>query len=150
MSYKQYFDFNVDVCHISEFIAENLAKLPFARWEKVITYHDPCRLGRGMGVYDAPRMILHSIPGVEFVEMENTKNLSLCCGTSCWTHCNKYSKLMQVNRLKEATATGAEMMVTTCWECEIHFRCTMHASAWQQVNIEIKDLSVLVSSLLQE
>ncbi len=150
MSYRQYFDFNVEVCHISEFIAENLAKLPFARWEKVVTYHDPCRLGRGMGVYDAPRRILTSIPGVEFVEMENTKNLSLCCGTSCWTNCNRYSKLMQVNRLKEATATGAEIMVTTCWECEIHFHCTMHTSAWQQVNIEVKDLSVLASSLLQE
>jgi len=150
VSYKKYFDFNVDVCHISEFIAENLTELTFARWEKVVTYHDPCRLGRGMGVYDAPRRVLNSIPGVKLVEMENTKNLSLCCGTSCWTNCNKYSKLMQVNRIKEATVTGAEIMVTTCWECEIHFRCTMRTSAWQQVNIEVKDLSVLASSLLQE
>lgn len=150
VSYKHYFDFDVEVCHISEFIAENLAKFAFAQWENVVTYHDPCRLGRGMGVYDAPRKVLHSIPGVEVVEMENTKNLSRCCGTSCWTNCTKYSKLMQVNRIKEATATGAEVMVTACWECEIHFRCAMHTSAWQQTNIEVKDLTISVSSLLQD
>ena len=150
VSYKHYFDFDVDVCHISELIAENLAKFTFARWETVVTYHDPCRLGRGMGVYEAPRRVLRSIPGVELVEMEHTTNLSRCCGTSCWTNCTKYSKLMQVNRIKEANATGAEVMVTTCWECAIHFRCTMQANAWQQANIEVKDLSVLASSLLQD
>jgi Fe-S oxidoreductase len=122
--------------------------LEFSESGKRVTYHDPCRLGRGMKVYDAPREILRAIPGLELVEMKNKRELSSCCGTSCWINCGGYSKLMQVNRLKEAAASGAEALVTTCWECAIHFRCTLRPEAWQQTSMEVEDLTVLAVSLL--
>jgi Fe-S oxidoreductase len=149
-SYGEYFgELDFEVCHISEIVSEHLSDLRLNGCKRRMTFHDPCRLGRGMGVYDAPRHILGSIPGVELVEMEHTRELSRCCGVSCWTNCNRYSKLMQVNRLQEAAATGADLLVTSCWECAMHFSCTVRPSAWQQVQVEIVDLIALAGSLLQ-
>jgi len=151
VSYREYFGgLDFEVCHISELLAENLSRLRFREWKAVVTYHDPCRLGRGMGVYDPPRELLRSIPGLRLVEMEHARELSLCCGTSCWTGCNRYSKLMQLGRLKEAAATGAATLVTSCWECALHFRCATRSSAWQQVRVQVVDLVALVEGLLQE
>jgi Fe-S oxidoreductase len=140
----------VEVRHLSELVAERLSQLSFSEWPHRITYHDPCRLGRGMGVYEAPREVLRAVPGLELVEMEHSRESAQCCGTSCWTNCSRYSKLMQVKRLQEAVATGAEALVTPCWECGLHFRCTTRAEAWQQVDMEIQDWAVLLAELLQE
>jgi Fe-S oxidoreductase len=137
-----------EVRHITDFIAERIDGLKFSPWRKRVTYHDPCWLGRGMGVYDAPRKILRSIPGVELVEMKNSRELSSCCGTSCWSNCTNYSKLMQVNRLEEAFRSGAEAIVTACWECEIHFFCTLRPQAWKEVSIEVEDLILRAGSLV--
>lgn len=151
VSYREYFGgLGFEVRHISELLAENLSRLRFKEWPAVVAYHDPCRLGRGMGVYEPPRELLRSIPGVRLVEMEHARERSLCCGTSCWTGCNRYSKLMQLGRLREAAATGAATLVTSCWECALHFRCAMRSSAWQQVRVQVADLVSLVEALLQE
>jgi Fe-S oxidoreductase len=137
-----------EVRHITEFIAERIDGLKFNQWRKKVAYHDPCWLGRGMGIYEAPRGILHAIPGVELVEMKNSRELSSCCGTSCWSNCTKYSRLMQVNRLREAVQSGAEAIVTACWECEIHFLCTLRPQAWKEVSIEVEDLILRAGSLV--
>lgn len=137
-----------EVRHITEFVAERIDGLKFNPWKKKITYHDPCWLGRGMGIYDAPREILRAIPGVELVEMKNTREHSSCCGTSCWSNCTGYSKLIQINRLKEAVQSGAETLVTACWECEIHFLCTLRPQAWKEVTIEVEDLILRAGSLV--
>ncbi len=149
-SYAEYSGgLDCEICHITEFVANHLSELKFSEYRQRVTYHDPCRLGRGMGVYDAPREILRAIPGVELVEMKNTRDYSSCCGTSCWTNCNRYSKLIQINRLREAASVGAEALVTTCWECAIHFNCATRPEAWRQVFMDVSDLTVLAASLLQ-
>jgi heterodisulfide reductase subunit D len=140
-------DFQVH--HITEFIARRLDGFAFRELKKRVTYHDPCRLGRGMGVYDAPREILRAIPGVEFVEMPTSREHAACCGTSCWINCTGFSKLMQVNRLREAASVGAELLVSACWECIIHFKCAIRQKSWKQVYIDIEDLVTLTSSLLR-
>jgi Fe-S oxidoreductase len=138
------------VLHITEIIAENLNKLEFHELKKRVTYHDPCRLGRGMGVYDPPREILRAIPRIELVEMQTSREYASCCGTSCWVNCNRYSKLMQVNRLREAANVGAELLVSSCWECTIHFKCALSPRAWKQVFIPVEDQLTLIASLLKE
>jgi len=103
-------------------------------WVGRITYQDPCRLGRHLGIYDAPRSALAGL-GFDLVEMERTRHASLCCGTSCWTSCGQVSKNIQVERLKEARATGAQMLVTACVKCQIHFRCAQDDPALRQENV---------------
>ena len=67
-------------CHISEFLAEHLKSQQLTRFESRVTWHDPCRLGRGMNVYDAPRMVLTQIPGLVVIEPYRTREKAVCCG----------------------------------------------------------------------
>jgi Fe-S oxidoreductase len=138
------------ICHITGFIACNLARLHFDVCEKTATLHDPCRLGRFMGEYDAPRDILRAVPGLKLVEMPRSREMAPCCGTSCWTHCSRYSKQIQVLRLAEACTAGAGVLLTPCAECAVHFRCTMRPGAWQETDLPVQDLLTFIEPLARE
>ena len=113
-----------------------------------VTYQDPCRLGRFMGVYDAPRQVIEAL-GLKLVEMEHSGKNALCCGTSCWTNCGAVNKQIQVDRLREAQATGAELLVTACPKCQIHFKCALDdARVSEEIGIEIRDLVTLVDEAM--
>jgi len=115
-----------------------------------ITYQDPCHLGRHLGIYDAPRQVMSDL-GFELREMERTRNASLCCGTSCWRACGQVSKSIQVDRLREARATGAETLVTTCLKCQIHLKCAQEDPILgEQIDIQICDLTTLVAEMLPD
>ncbi|MCJ7664394.1 MAG: succinate dehydrogenase iron-sulfur subunit, partial [Desulfobacterales bacterium] len=80
---KPYTDDGLNVQHYTQFIAEALEQGKFKlskALKKRVTYHDPCFLGKRNEIYDAPRRILASINGLEFVEMRRTKENSFCCG----------------------------------------------------------------------
>jgi len=69
--------------------------------------------------------------------------------TNGWTHCDAANKAIQVQRLREARATGAEAMVTACLKCQIHFRCAlMDAQLKGKIEIEMVDLATLVAEQL--
>lgn len=143
------------VGHISELIAEKVdaGELEFSATdtEKVVTYQDPCRLGRHSGVYDEPRAVLREIPGLELVEMDRNREGSLCCGTSSWINCDLTSKKIQAARLTSAKATGADTLVTCCPKCHIHFKCALQDGLLAKTAaIEIKDLAVVVAEAMQE
>ncbi len=142
---------NFEVLHASEFLAELIdkGKIKFAgKFDKKVSYQDPCRLGRHMGVYDPPRRVIASIPGVELVEMERNREGALCCGVSAWMACGKHSKQIQMERLKEAKRTTADLLITACPKCQIHLNCAMKEKLPvkpKEVTIETSDLSVLVA-----
>ncbi len=119
-------------------------------WGSRVTYQDPCRLGRHLGVYDAPRQAIADL-GYELVEMRRHAESSLCCGTTCWTTCGQVSKNIQVERLKEASATGAELLVTACQKCQIHFKCAQNDPLLgEELSIQIRDLTTLIADKLSE
>ena len=134
--------------HISEFLAEKIGKdgLKLKEIKKKVTYQDPCRLGRHLGIYDASRKVLESIPGIQLVEMEHNRADSICCGTSAFTNCDSYSNMIRKERLSEAKATGAEILITSCPKCQTHFRCAMVDKGEEHrpiPKIEIMDLANL-------
>ncbi|MFQ6014555.1 MAG: (Fe-S)-binding protein [Anaerolineae bacterium] len=141
----------MEVLHISELLAEQLLKgeLQIADYElQSVTYHDPCRLGRHMRLYDEPRQVIESL-GLELVEMAHNRNRALCCGTSAWTNCGAANKQIQVERLREAKATGAEMLVTACPKCQIHLKCAMaDERLGEEIEMEIQDLTTLAGTCL--
>jgi Fe-S oxidoreductase len=57
-----------------------LVKCQYMDFENRVTYQDPCFLGRYNNIYDEPRQILQSIPGIELVEMERNRKDAFCCG----------------------------------------------------------------------
>ncbi|MGQ9722991.1 MAG: (Fe-S)-binding protein [Candidatus Jordarchaeum sp.] len=84
-----------------------------------VTYHDPCHLGRHMGVYDAPRNILKAIPGIEIVEMPRTRENAWCCGSGGGVKSGygEWSVETAYERVKEAEKLGVEAIVSACPFC---------------------------------
>jgi Fe-S oxidoreductase/coenzyme F420-reducing hydrogenase delta subunit len=145
---------DVEVVHISELLAGRIdaGKLEFGvRVDAKVTYQDPCRLGRYMGVYAAPRKVLSSIPGVELVEMEHSAADAICCGVSSWVSCGATAKSIQMARLAEAASTGADVLITACPKCQIHFKCALSGKVpveREAVDIPVQDLTSIVARAL--
>jgi Fe-S oxidoreductase len=98
-------------------------------------------------VYDAPRRLLEAC-GVELREMPRSRADAVCCGVSSWMSCGRCSKAVQIDRLREAVATGAQAMVSPCLKCSIHFNCALTGELplpREEVEIEIVDLTSLLA-----
>lgn len=123
--------------HISQLIEEALisGRLKPTRKDRLrVSYHDPCRLGRGLGIYAAPRAVLSNLPGVELVEMQRSGATSFCCGA--WAFGNYYPNLpieTARRRLEEFYATGADLLVTACPDCKAQFNKAMPSDQQDRV-----------------
>ncbi len=86
---------------------------------EIVTYHDPCDLGRNSGEYLAPRRVITSIPGVQFVELSENGRKALCCGGGGDVEMYDDGLTAQVARKKaeQVQATGATLCVTACQQC---------------------------------
>tara|TARA_Y100001935_G_scaffold195512_1_gene163634 strand:+ start:1050 stop:3830 length:2781 start_codon:yes stop_codon:yes gene_type:complete len=112
------------VMHTTEFLVENGFDMNLKSEEDVtVTFHDPCRLGRQMNIYDQPRDLISGVDGVDLVEMEHHGEDALCCGVSSMMSCNENSRALRVQRFEEVNATGADIMLTSCPKCVSHFEC---------------------------
>jgi Fe-S oxidoreductase len=110
-----------------------------------VTYHDPCYLGRQNGIYEAPRRLLQSIPGLTLIEMASNKESSLCCGGGgggAWSDVPPQQRL-GVLRVEEALSTGAEVIATACPYC-----IRMLSEAVRELGVEdqiaVRDLAELL------
>jgi Fe-S oxidoreductase len=138
--------FPYEVMHLSEYLhkAEFVAE---KKLDGIATYQDPCRLGRFQGVYEAPRSLLGSV--LELREMRHSGPGSWCCGNSAWLGCDKYSKQMQIERLREARETQGHLMVTACPKCQIHLSCAMRdANALEDLEVAIADFSNVMARVV--
>jgi Fe-S oxidoreductase len=143
-----------DVLHLSELMAELLKAGKLASKKDLggvkVTYHDPCYLGRHSKVYDAPRDVLKSIPGLDFVEMERSREESMCCGGGgggLWMEKQKGERLSDL-RIEEALATGASILATACPYCIAMFEDSVRTlNADDQ--IKIKDVTELFLESLE-
>ena len=115
------FGFEAEVYHSTQFAAKLLqeGKLkPKRPVTETITYHDSCYLGRYNDVYDPPRYILESIPGVKLVEMDRSRNKSMCCGAGGGGMFKEETGTrINVMRSKQAIDTGASIIGTACPYC---------------------------------
>lgn len=115
---------NYEVIHHSQLL-EKLVKTgaltPKNPVEAKITYHDPCYLGRHNSIYDEPRSVLNSVPGVNTVEMHKHRSKGFCCGAGgsrMWLEEN-IGKRVNMERTDQALVTGADVVSTACPYCMI-------------------------------
>jgi len=150
--YPEEFMVNFEVTHISQFLIELIdsGRLKFEQaYEKKVTYHDPCYLGRHNNIYDAPREILRRIPGLELVEMGENRENSLCCGGGgggIWMDVPMGERLSDV-RLAQALDTGASVMASFCPYCMLNFENSRLTLEDSDV-IEIKDVTEIIEELI--
>ncbi|MEA3339748.1 MAG: (Fe-S)-binding protein, partial [Chloroflexota bacterium] len=136
----------IQLQHASEFLTEMLddGKLPpLGPVEEIVTYHDPCDLGRKSGVYDAPRKVLTSIPGLELREMASNRENSLCCGGGGDVEIADptVSRAVAGRRMAQVQATGARYVASACQQCK---RTLQEGARRHKIRVRAIDLAELV------
>lgn len=143
----------IKVQHYTQFILELIeqGKLHFSKKiNKVVTYHDPCYLGRHNNIYDAPRKILEAIPGLSLVEMERTRENSFCCGGGggrIWIEEAPAEERPSVNRAREAASVNPDILATACPLCLINFVDAVKVIGKEE-KIQVKDIAELVKEAM--
>jgi Fe-S oxidoreductase len=136
-------DWNIEVEHATQTIWQAIKKGKLKIKKLVnakITYHDPCHLGRYVGVYDEPREILKFL-GYDLVEMEFNKADAFCCGGGGGVKVNypKLAEKIAKDRITQALKTNAKLLVTTCPLC---YACLREASKNKIKVIEFSSLLI--------
>jgi heterodisulfide reductase subunit D len=116
-------EYGFEVLHTIELVKQLLDedKIEFkSEFNYTVTYHDPCHLGRHMGIYELPREIYKKIPGLKLVEMKRNRNFAWCCGAGGGVKIGYPDWAVDVSkeRLEEASETGASIISSTCPFCK--------------------------------
>jgi len=139
-----------EVVHMSQLLEQLLADgcLKLGEFPRSVTYHDPCDLGRNSGVYEAPRNVIRSVPGISFIEMKESGRYALCCGGGGdVAMCNQeLVEAVARRRLQQAQATGAQALVSACQQCK---RTLMTAARQEKVRMRVLDIVELVAAALE-
>jgi heterodisulfide reductase subunit D len=136
---------DIGIFHSTQFIKKLIdeEKIHFKEKKMKVTYHDPCDLGRASRVYEAPRDVLRSIPGVELVEMENNRDQCKCCGGGGNLEMvdPELSAALAQEKIKEIQTTGAEAVITSCQQC---VRTIMTTSRRKKIPMTAMDITEFV------
>jgi Fe-S oxidoreductase/nitrate reductase gamma subunit len=136
---------------LKELIAEG--RLKFEKPANyTVTYHDPCYLGRHNRIFEEPREVIRSIPGIKLIEMKHHGTDSLCCGGGggrMWQgpELNGEERMSEI-RIKEAHETGAEIMITACPLCLIMLEDALKTVGLEK-ELRVMDLNELVVQSLE-
>ncbi len=120
---NDYEELDIPVLHYSQYIWQLVdgGQLKFTTDVPMkVAYHDPCYLGKQNGIFDEPRGILQSIPGIELIEFGRNRENSLCCeggGGRMWMEGTNQGKRLSEIRVEDAVALGVDAIITACPFC---------------------------------
>ncbi len=148
--WKEYYPPEFELYHVTQFIKQHLLdnKLKLKTVDKIVTYHDPCDLGRGSREYNAPREIINAIPGIRLVEMDNNRENCTCCGGGGNLEMidADLSKEIAGAKIKQVLDTGAEAVITSCQQC---VRTMKGYVRLNKIKLEVLDIVELVKKALK-
>ena len=141
----------LELLHATEYLAGLLEDaalcggqpLALRELDMTVAYHDPCDLGRKSGVYEAPRRVLSSIPGLSLVEMVDNREDALCCGGggNVETYDPDLVVAISGRRLAQAEQAGAQAIVSACQQCE---RTLASAARRERARLRVMDIAEIV------
>lgn len=142
-------DLGFEVFHTGEVIKQLLDEKKIkinSKYDKIVTYHDPCHLGRHMGVYEIPREILKAIPGLKLVEMRRNRNHAWCCGAGGGVKIGFPDWSVEISkvRLDEAMETGASILTSMCPFCKTNLS---DANEKYKMGFEVLDIVEILDGL---
>jgi Fe-S oxidoreductase len=127
-------------------------KIPLKGYQAKVTFHDPCYLGRHNEEYEAPRKILHAIPGVDLIEMDQSRENAFCCGGGGG---NFFTDILGGGeespsriRAREAYATGARIIGVACPQCAKMLDDAVKLEELQE-EMEVLDVAEIVTRALE-
>ncbi|MHA1593457.1 MAG: (Fe-S)-binding protein [Candidatus Baldrarchaeia archaeon] len=134
-----------EVKHTTEHLLELIkdGKLhPEKELKYKVTYHDPCHLGRHCGVFDPPREVIRSVPGIEFTELRRIRYNSWCCGAGGGVKSAFPDLAVKIakDRIKETTEVKADTLVTACPFCERNLTDAVNAMKSRVRVLDVIDL----------
>ncbi|MFX1573424.1 MAG: (Fe-S)-binding protein [Promethearchaeota archaeon] len=140
----------IEVVHLPEFLLQqiNNGKIKFTNEVNMkITYHDPCHIGRHMGIYEQPREVLLKIPGIELIEMPRNRHNAWCCGSGGGVRSafKDLSSFAANERIEEAKEIDSNAIVSCCPFCLNQFKANINNN-----EIQAYDLSELVSKAIKK
>lgn len=147
--YPEYFngDYDMEIIHITELVAELIRdkKLKLTKpVERVVTYHDPCRLNKRKGIYQSPREILNAIPGIKFKDVDHVTQWSYCSGAGGGFAVERPEIAKEISRRRMSRAADLEVdtLISACVWSERPL-----SARGQELNskIEVMDLMELVA-----
>jgi len=153
--YTEIGELGIEVYHSVQYFEKllNEGTLDFKKEiAKKVTYHDPCDLGRACGIFEEPRNIIKRIPGVEFVEMERNRLDARCCGGGggMLAYNPEMAVEMAAERVRDALAVGAEIIVSGCPACKDNLRKGSRAIPKEERGkIKIIDITEMVTDAIQ-
>jgi len=132
---------------LAELVTQGRLELVEPRRTGVVTYHDPCDLGRKSGIFDEPREVLRRVPGYTFVEMQQSREHALCCGGggNLETFDAELVQEVSAQRIAQAAEVGATVLVSACPQC---VRTLAKAARAQKVRVRVLDLTQFVEMAL--
>ena len=142
---QEYTEYAGKIKDITEFLVDILQlppsayKVPEEFKGKKVTWHEPCHLGRYLGVKEQPRKILKSLPDIEFIEMLDADR---CCGMAGTFSINFYdlSRKIAEKKTDSIDSTGADIVVTDCPGCQIQLIDGITRKQMPQKVLHIMDL----------
>ncbi len=141
---------NFEVMHHTDFIANLIAEgkiKPVKDLKETLTYHDSCYLGRYNKIYDAPRNVIKSIPGVEYREVEKSREIGRCCGAGggrMWME-ERLGERVNHQRLADLQTVQPQTIASACPFCMTMLR---DATRDKHTDIKTKDVAELVAESL--
>jgi Fe-S oxidoreductase len=140
-------EWDIKITHSIEVLAKavNAGKIKMKEHSGTFTFHDSCHMGRGVGIYDAPRDVIKGIPGIEFVELENSREKSNCCGGFLTVLDAELSESVGKDRVQEAVELGVDGIITTCVSC---FKNLSYCA--RVTDVEVIQLDELILQLIDK
>ena len=138
-----------EVVHTTHIIKESLieGKLKLKEHNGVYSWHDPCDLGRHCGVYEPPRYVLGSIPGLSLAEHPLNQEHTVCCGAGggLWMYDEEVTNHVSHQKLTEAIPENIDGIITGCPTCILSMRNTAREHS---PNLKILDIVELVENCM--